>query len=143
MAKTAKELEIELAQMKQQMELNNHDVVAVAKEQAKKMMKQFTQNDLIIGSTLVDIKTNVGKEMIDKTTSQPIIDTTTGQVRCFPDSHYATFNFEGGSIETQLTQEQKENLIVGHKYLCKGRFGMVKRFGNTETLPIFHSFTEL
>ena len=130
--------------MSKKADVQNIDPVAQAREQAAALMKQFTQNEVHLGAMLSDVKLIEGKEMKDKETGEPIVDEF-GEIRRFPDSYYAVLSFMGGTLETAITAEQYNALQgkIGKNFNCKGVLAKVRRFGQDEILPKFHTFIEL
>jgi hypothetical protein len=125
-----------------QTKIDNHDIQGKQNSDALAIMKQSDQNAVRLGVTIADKRIQMGSDKRDKE-GNPLIDHNTGEPMKFPDTFYVTVAFNGGSIETKVSQEQYENLIDGARYNARGRFLPVKSYGKVETMPVFNQFVFL
>ena len=125
--------------------LQNVDITNEAQRVAREIMKQFTQNEVILGATLVEAIEDLGGIKKDRETGEPIIDEFTGEPTRYPSKFYAILDFKGGSIKTVINESQYQTLSnkVGCDFSCRGRLAPVTNYGKTNIEPVFSAFVEL
>jgi hypothetical protein len=124
-------------------ELENYDTQSKVKNEAMLILKQANQNGVRLGATVVDKNIVDGKTIIDKATNSASIDPKTGETRRYADKYYATLEFNGGTLKSEISKELYEPLEIGGRYSCSGRIASVNVFGEAHLLPVFGSFTYL
>ena len=117
---------------------------ATAKLEAKlkAQFKRATSNSISLGVTVIDLESKEGAEILDRTTKAPLFDNY-GNPRRYPNKHYATFSFNGGTLKQEVKQVQYNSLSIGSKFFATGRLGEVSSFGDTVIAPIFTEFEAL
>lgn len=123
--------------------LENHDPQASARTEAVILMQQSNENTVKMGATCADKRIHQGSAIIDKDTRQQKVNPQTNQPMFYANKYYAVLTFDGGQIETEITEEQHSLLSIGGRYSCYGRLAPVKVYGNEQIMPVFHSFTRL
>ncbi|MGM0518188.1 MAG: hypothetical protein ACQERD_00935 [Campylobacterota bacterium] len=133
-----------MAENKKQM--TQEELIAQAVAQAERKMElkiqQREMNTIKLGATVVNTELIRGREIVDKQTGEVKKDSAGNAMR-YPDKFKAQLLFNGGNMETSITEDDFSQLQPNKKYLCEGYMGEIKVFGNVQIAPIFTSFTQL
>jgi len=115
--------------------------VEKGKKDLELMSRKKSINTIKIGCKLMDTDYKEGAEVFDKE-KKPVIDNLTGEAKRYPTRYHATFNFMGGSITTEIKENDYHSLTsnINAEYLCAGYMGEVTNFGRTTVQPIFKQF---
>jgi lipopolysaccharide assembly outer membrane protein LptD (OstA) len=117
------------------------NALAKQQEQFEAKLKQRETNEVRLSCRVVEMSIIEGKAILDKETRQQ--KEVNGELQYYPNKYTAKLSFIGGEIETPITRELFESLIIYSQYLAIGRIGEVKEFGNTVIKPIFSRYTEI
>lgn len=121
--------------------IQNLDPIQNSKNEMQLMLKKMRANVITLGADLVEVREQVGKDIIDRETNSPKIDEN-GEVLKWASKYYAKFTFMGGEVETEVNQIQYQSLLnnIGMPYYLTGRLSKVKNFGSEIIAPVFSQF---
>lgn len=121
--------------------LNNIDPVENQKTEIQKYMSKLKANKIVLGADLVEVRENIGKEIVDKENGGFKTDEN-GEPLRWPSKYHAKFIFMGGEVESEINQVQYQSLVnnIGLSYYLEGRLSKVKNFGSEVIAPVFTSF---
>lgn len=117
---------------------------AVAKQNAEleKKQRQRETNKVEMGAFVQELRVQEGSPIVDKQSGQQKVDGS-GYPMCYPNKYYVKLQAMGLEIETEINQTQFDSLEENRTYLCQGRIGIIKKFGNEFIEPIFKTFTAI
>ena len=124
-------------------ELQNHDSQGQARVDALAIVRQSNQNAVRLGATIAKKEKIDGIPVVIKDTKELVYDEKTGEQKFYPDRWSITLEFNGGSLETEVSKDLFNSLQVGARYSAQGRIGFVKLYGKEQLLPVFDNFVFL
>jgi hypothetical protein len=125
--------------------LTQEEAIALALEKQKEefllILKQREKNSVEVAGNVTELIQIDGKPIIDKETKQQ--KEIGGELAFYPNKYTLKLTFDGGELETPITKEWFESLILGERYLAIGRLARVTEFGNILIKPVFSHFQKI
>jgi len=123
----SEQVQQQLAQMNRELELKQ---------------EQRESNKVELGAKVVELRTNQGQPVIDKSSAQQKV--VNGIPQNYPDKYFVTLSYDGGSLETEVkSKDVYDSFEVNKRYFCKGYLGFQKVFGVDTLMPIFTNYTKI